>query len=104
MQAILAEAKTGSEAVALARQFEPDVVVTDIPMPDFATFRKRLTAREHEVVQLLTDGKSNKEIAVSLEISTKTVETHRANAMRKLQLHSLTELVRYAIENKIREA
>ncbi len=60
-----------------------------------------LTPREREVVQLLSEGKSNKEVAVSLSISSKTVEVHRANVMRKLGLHSITDLVHYAIRNKI---
>jgi DNA-binding NarL/FixJ family response regulator len=62
-----------------------------------------LTDRESEIVQLLSDGKSNKEVASSLSISVKTVETHRAAIMRKLGLNSITELVRYAIRNKLIE-
>lgn len=62
-----------------------------------------LTAREREIVQLLAEGKSNKEVAVTLGISVKTAETHRTNIMRKLDLHSLSELVRYAIRNRIIE-
>jgi DNA-binding NarL/FixJ family response regulator len=62
-----------------------------------------LSDREREVVQLLSDGKSNKEIASRLHISIKTVETHRAAIMRKLGLKSITELVRYAIRNKLVE-
>ena len=60
-----------------------------------------LTAREREVVQLLAEGKSNKEIAATLGISIKTAETHRARIMAKLQIHSITELVRYALRNRI---
>jgi DNA-binding NarL/FixJ family response regulator len=63
----------------------------------------RLTSREREVVQLLAEGKSSKEVASSLGISVKTVETHRANIMRKLQLHTVTDLVRYAVRNQIIE-
>jgi len=62
-----------------------------------------LTHRESEIVQFLSDGKSNKEVAASLSISVKTVETHRAAIMRKLGLKSITELVRYAIRNKLIE-
>ncbi|MCL5006492.1 MAG: response regulator transcription factor [Acidobacteria bacterium] len=65
---------------------------------------ERLTARERQIVQLLAEGKSSKEIAAALNISIKTAETHRANVMRKLDLHSLADLVRYAIRNKIIEA
>ena len=188
---VCAEAKTGREAVTLAEQLKPDVVVMDISMPDLngleaarkirkslpkceililtlhfsdqlvreiveagvrayimksdadrdlvaavealsnhrpfftaraadmlldgfvrphatvdpdAVIRNRLTAREREIVQLLAEGKSSKEVAVSLGISVKTAETHRANIMRKLELHSVSELVRYAVRNQIIEA
>jgi DNA-binding NarL/FixJ family response regulator len=188
---VCAEAKTGREAVALAEQLKPDIIVMDISMPDLngleaarrihkvlpktgililtmhfsdqlvrevveagargyilksdadrelvtavdsianrRTFftprasemlldgfsrtsagfepklpqRSRLTTREREIVQLLAEGKSSKEVAVALGISVKTAETHRANIMRKLELHSVSELVRYAIKNQIIEA
>ena len=61
----------------------------------------RLTAREREIVQLLAEGKSNKEVSTTLGISVKTVDAHRANIMHKLNLHSVTDLVRYAIRNNI---
>lgn len=57
----------------------------------------RLTAREREIVRLLTEGKSNKEVATALNISVKTVEAHRANIMHKLNMPSFAELVHYAI-------
>ena len=60
------------------------------------SIRDRLTSREREIVQLLAEGKSSKEVAASLCISVKTAETHRANIMRKLELHTVSELVRYA--------
>jgi len=63
----------------------------------------RLTAREREVLQLLAEGQANKQIASTLGITTKTAETHRARIMAKLELHSITELVRYAIRNRIIE-
>jgi len=66
--------------------------------------RNRLTPREHEIVQLLAEGKSSKEVGESLSISVKTADTHRANIMRKLDLHSITELVRYAVRNQIVKA
>jgi DNA-binding NarL/FixJ family response regulator len=62
---------------------------------------QRLTPREREVLQLLTEGKSNKEVATSLGITVKTAETHRAHIMAKLKTHSIAELVRYAIRNHI---
>lgn len=65
---------------------------------------ERLTSREREIVQLLAEGKSSKEVASALGISIKTAETHRANVMRKLELHNVSELVRYAVRNQIIEA
>lgn len=187
---VCAEAKTGKEAIALAEQLKPQIVVMDVSMPDLngleaarrihkalpktgililtmhfsdqlvreviesgargyilksdadrdlvtavdcianrRTFftsrasemllagqpvptshleprvplRNRLTSREREIVQLLAEGKSSKEVAVALGISVKTAETHRANIMRKLEIHSVSELVRYAIKNQIIE-
>jgi DNA-binding NarL/FixJ family response regulator len=66
-----------------------------------AVGRDRLTPREREVVQLLAEGKSTKEVAVALGLSVKTAETHRSNIMRKLQLHSVSDLVLYAVRNNI---
>jgi DNA-binding NarL/FixJ family response regulator len=63
--------------------------------------RSRLTPREREIVQLLAEGKSNKEVANLLGISVNTAEAHRANIMLKLDLHSVTELVHYAIRNNM---
>jgi DNA-binding NarL/FixJ family response regulator len=65
------------------------------------TERHELSARELETLQLLAKGKSNKEIAGMLFLSVRTVETHRANIMAKLNLHSIGELVHYAIRNNI---
>ena len=66
--------------------------------------RRQLSPREREVVRLLAEGKSNKEIADALGISVRTTETHRANILRKLNVDSVAGLVRYAIRNKIVEA
>lgn len=63
----------------------------------------RLTARERQIVQLLAEGKTSKEVATALDISVKTADTHRANLMRKLNLHTLADIVRYAIRNKMIE-
>jgi DNA-binding NarL/FixJ family response regulator len=69
-----------------------------------APAEEKPTTREREIIQLLAEGHSNKEVADKLGISVKTVETHRAAIMRKLGLHSIGELVRYAIRNHIIEA
>jgi len=60
-----------------------------------------LTAREREITQLLAEGNSSKEVASLLNLSTKTVETHRSNIMRKLSFHSIRDLVVYAIKNNL---
>ena len=54
-------------------------------------------------MQLVAEGKSSKEVAVALGISVKTAETHRSNIMRKLEIHSVSELVRYAVKNNMIE-
>ncbi|HXE74769.1 MAG TPA: response regulator transcription factor [Candidatus Xenobia bacterium] len=64
---------------------------------------RHLTSREREIVQLIAEGRSTKEVASTLGISVKTAETHRTNIMRKLNLHSVSELVRYAIRQKMVE-
>ena len=63
-----------------------------------------LSPRERHIVQLLAEGNNNKEVARVLELSVKTVETHRSNIMRKMEFGSLADLVRYAIRNKIVDA
>jgi DNA-binding NarL/FixJ family response regulator len=73
---------------------KPRPAATDAPP-------SRLTPRQREIVQLLAEGKSSKEVAVALGLSVKTAETHRANIMRRLECHSVSELVRYAIRNGI---
>ena len=63
----------------------------------------RLTPRQREIVQLLAEGKSSKEVAVALGMSVKTAETHRANIMTRLNCHSISKLVCYAVRNNIIE-
>jgi DNA-binding NarL/FixJ family response regulator len=60
-----------------------------------------LSSRQREIVQLLAEGKSSKEVAAVLNLSVKTIETHRANIMKRLNLHSVVELIHYAIRNDI---
>jgi DNA-binding NarL/FixJ family response regulator len=60
-----------------------------------------LTPREREVIQLVAEGKTTKEIATALRLSIKTAETHRTNLMRKLNLHSIADLTLYAVRNGI---
>jgi DNA-binding NarL/FixJ family response regulator len=69
--------------------------------PDAASVQRNafsdLTAREREILQLMAEGKSTKQIALHLHVSGKTVETHRRNLMEKLELHSVAELTKYAL-------
>lgn len=60
--------------------------------------RRDITKREREIVRLVADGLKNREIAENLEISVKTVETHRANIMNKLGFRNVAQLVRYAVQ------
>lgn len=69
--------------------------------PVFKPSSEALTSREREVIQLLAEGKTSKEVAVALNLSVKTAETHRTNLMRKLDLHSIADLTRYAVRNGI---
>ena len=65
------------------------------------TTKGKLSPREREVVQLMAEGRSAKDVAPILNIALKTVETHRSNILRKLKLHSIAELVLYAVRNEI---
>jgi len=71
--------------------------------PDAAEPGQRLSLREREIVQLVAEGNSNKAIAAHLSISVRTAETHRASVLRKLNLNSVADLVRYAVRNKFIE-
>jgi DNA-binding NarL/FixJ family response regulator len=73
----------------------------NVSSPDDAAIPALLTSREREVVQLLAEGKANKEVADRLGISPRTAEGHRSEIMRKLKIGSLAELIRYAIRNAI---
>ena len=73
----------------------------DRPMGEADDPLGRLTDREREVLQLIAEGKTNKEIAVALSLSVNTVETHRKHLMEKLDLHNTAELVRFAIRERL---
>jgi two-component system, NarL family, response regulator NreC len=60
-----------------------------------------LTAREKEVLQLLAEGKTNKEVAQLLDVSPYTVESHRTNLMQKLGIHNTAEIVLYAVRKRL---
>jgi DNA-binding NarL/FixJ family response regulator len=99
-------------AVDTLRQHKPFLtpVVTEFVLDDYVrlgdavqedTGAGAVTAREREIIQLVAEGLSSKAAAATLGISVKTIESHRANIMRKLRLRSVSDLVRYAIRNKI---
>jgi DNA-binding NarL/FixJ family response regulator len=99
-------------AIESLRQHKPFLTstVTEFVLDDYkrraetdepAATHGTVTAREREIIQSLAEGRSNKEAASLLGISVKTIEAHRANIMRKLRLRSVSDLVRYAIRNKI---
>jgi two-component system response regulator NreC len=84
--------------------------VTQVLLEDYMRYLRQrglqdtydlLTAREKEVLQLLAEGNSNKEVAVLLNLGVSTVDTHRTNLMQKLNLHSTAELVLYAVRKRI---
>ncbi|HKK50196.1 MAG TPA: response regulator transcription factor [Myxococcota bacterium] len=95
--------KKAVQSVRVGRTFlceEVSSVVIDAvrhPQAESASAYERLGAREREVLQLLAEGLTSSEIAKQLHIATSTVETHRRNLMRKLDLHGIAELTKYAI-------
>src|SRR5258708_7431793 len=120
--AVVAEAGNGGEVLGLARKHRPDVVLLDISMPGIGGLEAsaqpkqvvegyvqrvgaeqpaadHLTPRQRQVLQLIAEGLSTKEIAYRLELSVKTVETHRAQLMERLQIRDIAGLVKYAIRN-----
>jgi DNA-binding NarL/FixJ family response regulator len=86
---------------AIAQLLFEDYLRTDRRPKRGYTRRGKLTPREREIVQQITEGKTNREIGNLLGISIRTVEKHRGNVMEHLGLRSISELVRYAIKNKL---
>jgi DNA-binding NarL/FixJ family response regulator len=78
-----------------------DLYLSSKTPPPGIVVQGRLTAREREILQLLAEGDSSKDVAATLALSTKTVETHRSNIMRKLNCHSVSQLTLYAIRNNL---
>jgi DNA-binding NarL/FixJ family response regulator len=68
-----------------------------------AAITERITPIEREIIKLVAEGKGSKDVALAFGISDKTAETYRLNIMRKLDVHTVTELVRYALRNRIVE-
>jgi DNA-binding NarL/FixJ family response regulator len=90
---------TSQAAEVIKSGFDAGERVTTIPK----SVGNRVTSREREIIQLIAEGNRNSEIASSLGISFKTVQAHRSNVMRKLEMHNISQLVRYAVRNQIIE-
>jgi DNA-binding NarL/FixJ family response regulator len=114
-QGFVLKSKAGQvlvDAISALLQGAPFAWSDDVFAPNLGRIAKTaarqksetLTPRQREVLQLLSEGKSNKEIGTLLGITTKTAETHRADIMARLQLHSIADLVRYAIRNRMTDA
>jgi two-component system response regulator NreC len=99
-------------AVAAVRQGRTffSSAITEVLLEDYVRQLKNkglqdsydlLTSREKEILQLLAEGKTNKEVASLLNVSALTIETHRSNLMQKLGLHSTAEIVLYAVRKKL---
>jgi DNA-binding NarL/FixJ family response regulator len=91
------------ELVNAVRQVASGQTVLDPKLPPLsvAADRPKLTTRELEILQLIAEGKSNKEIAAQLDLSVNTVGVHRSNIMQELGVHKTAELVTYAIRNRL---
>ncbi len=97
----LAELHTAIESVYIGKQFLSEDVNSALMAPDVdkSGALSELTDREIEIIKLIAEGLSNKEIADKLFISHRTVDTHRTNMMNKLGLHNVAGIVRFAISN-----
>ena len=94
---------TSGAAQVVIDQFHNRLSGTELSETQASLKRRSLSAREREIVQLVAEGRTSKEVAAVLGISAKTAETHRANIMRKLEIHSVSDLVRYAVKNNMIE-
>jgi len=102
---------TGVEALERGETFFTSRIASRIHAREFSGSKRSrtvgrkgpLTPREREILQLIAEGRTNREVGTHLKISVKTAETHRARIMRKLGVESFAELVRYAIRNRIIE-
>jgi two-component system, NarL family, response regulator NreC len=107
--AVEADLLRAVRAVATGRSFFSPVIAQTLAEDYVRQLQNRgledtyelLTEREREVLQLLAEGKSNKEVAAVLNVSPYTVETHRTHLMQKLNLHNTAEIVLYAVRKKI---
>jgi DNA-binding NarL/FixJ family response regulator len=85
----------------MGKTYLPPGFDAELAIPSLHSSTRELTSRQREVLQLLAEGRSGKEIAETLCVSTRTVEFHKYNIMRQLGLHSTAELTQYAIKHGI---
>lgn len=78
-----------------------DLIISEFSCKKESEVKTRLSSREHEVLQLIADGRNTKEIAFKLGVSSKTIETTRMNLMKKIGVFSIAELTKYAIREGI---
>ncbi len=89
--------KVAAGQTYLSSSIERPDETESVPPQSAARGKAALSRREREVLQLVAEGKSTKEVAATLHVSTKTIETHRSNIMRKLEIRSIAELTKYAV-------
>jgi len=85
------------ESIRNALNYDQQLRTVQSERAEIAARLAQLTPREHEVMEMVTDGRANKEIAHALGVSAKTVEAHRARVMEKMEARSLAELVKMAV-------
>ena len=89
------------ESIRNALVYDLDQRTSQAELAEIAARLDQLTPREHEVMEMVTDGRSNKDIALALGVSAKTVEAHRARVMEKMKASSLPDLVKMAISANV---
>jgi DNA-binding NarL/FixJ family response regulator len=117
---LMGDSGDGLEGLNACKRLKPDLVIVDIMVPSLngleivRQLRKELphvkllifsaySSREREMLQLIAEGNTTKEIASRLNISVKTADTHRTNVMNKLDIHDIAGLTRFAIQNGLVE-
>ncbi len=103
---VVGEARDGRQAVDLVKELQPDLLLMDVSDAGYVRNSRlrpydRLSAREREVLKLLAEGLSVKEVATRLGLSVKTVDVHKYNLMKKIDVHDRAELIKYAIKKKL---
>jgi len=92
---------TAEELVRMIRRKVMGAEVREFPVEEISSRKRELTARESEVLKLLAEGRTVRSVAAILGLSSKTVDAHKFNLMRKLGIHNKAELVMWAIQKKV---